>query len=60
MTTQGEPDSKTPAVEPGTEGQRYRGHRRAERNRRLAEAAKRYHGLMCGEEDKSAASAGPS
>jgi MrcB-like, N-terminal domain len=34
-------------VEPGEEAQRYRWHRRAERNPRLARDAKRYHGTTC-------------
>jgi 5-methylcytosine-specific restriction protein A len=34
-------------VEPGEEAQRYRWHRRAERNPRLAQDAKRYHGTTC-------------
>jgi len=34
-------------VKPGEEAQKFRWHRRAERNRRLAQDAKRYHGLTC-------------
>ena len=34
-------------VQPGWEAKRYRWHRRAERNRRLAQAAKKYHGTVC-------------
>lgn len=34
-------------VTPGEEGRRYRWHRRAERNRRLARAAKKHHGTKC-------------
>jgi 5-methylcytosine-specific restriction enzyme A len=34
-------------LEPGEEAQRYRWHRRAERNPRLARDAKRYHGTTC-------------
>jgi 5-methylcytosine-specific restriction protein A len=36
-----------PGVALGEEGQRYRWHRRAERNRRLARAAKGHHGTRC-------------
>lgn len=36
-----------PDVQPGEEAKRYRWHRRAERNRRLAKEAKRFHGTTC-------------
>jgi 5-methylcytosine-specific restriction protein A len=36
-----------PGVQPGEEARKYRWHRRAERNRRLAADAKAYHGYTC-------------
>lgn len=36
-----------PGVEPGTEAKKFRWHRRAERNPKLARQAKEFHGLTC-------------
>jgi 5-methylcytosine-specific restriction protein A len=40
-------DDLPPDVAPGEEARKYRWHRRAERNRRLADAAKTIHGYTC-------------